>query len=270
MTKYKMLVSDFDGTLLRSDHTVSPSTAETIKRFIDNGGKFVVCTGRMAKSIRPILKNLGISGDVLCCQGSVLCDIDSGEIKMDEGIDWRAGAELIKKFESENEHVQTYFDGEMYTAFDDVYTEFYEKGCNIKANLIDCRLSEYVEKNKKKLNKILMLSEPDKICCYYEKYKDYGEGMLFNISDPRFLEAVSVNFTKGMATERIARAYGIDISEVVAVGDSLNDMTLMEHSGLSVAVANADERLKAAAKLVTVSNDENAVELLLKKYCLGE
>ena len=270
MKKYKMLVTDFDGTLYRSDHTIADDTVKAIKKFVSEGGKFIVCTGRMAQSIRPILYNLGLVGDVLCLQGAILCDIESGKIKSEGGIDWQRGATLLKDLEGEGEHLQTYISDDMYTARRDIYTEFYEKGCNITANITGIPLSEYVANGKKRINKVVSLGEPHKMRKLYEKYKDYGNGIIVNMSEPTFLEAVDMRYSKGESMKRIAAEYGVGIDEVIAVGDSLNDMTLIESAGLGVAVANADEELKRAADEVTVSNDQDAVKALLEKYCIGE
>ncbi len=76
--KYKVLMVDFDGTLLKSDRTVSDNTIKALKRFKDCGGKVVLCTGRIFNSIKPEAEKLGISGEIYCYQGGALYDIESG------------------------------------------------------------------------------------------------------------------------------------------------------------------------------------------------
>jgi hydroxymethylpyrimidine pyrophosphatase-like HAD family hydrolase len=61
---------------------------------------------------------------------------------------------------------------------------------------------------------------------------------------------------------------GIDMSEVVAMGDSMNDMSMIREAGLGVAMGNAQDALKAAAKLVTVTNNEHAVAKIIKEHVL--
>ena len=73
--KYKMFVSDFDGTLVRDDGTVSRKNKETITRYTQKGGIFAVCTGRMTPSILPRVRELGLNGLVASFQGAVVTDI---------------------------------------------------------------------------------------------------------------------------------------------------------------------------------------------------
>ena len=67
--KYELILSDFDGTLLRNDLTVDKSVADAIRGYINRGGHFVVCTGRMAKSMDGWLDYLGIGGQRIAVVG---------------------------------------------------------------------------------------------------------------------------------------------------------------------------------------------------------
>ncbi len=70
----KLIVSDFDGTLLNSSHTISEKVKKAINEYVANGGIFAVCTGRMLKSILPRVRELGLKGLVVAYQGSVIAD----------------------------------------------------------------------------------------------------------------------------------------------------------------------------------------------------
>ncbi len=66
--RYKAIFCDFDGTLYREDHTISPTNKRAIKEFTKAGGKFVVSTGRLFSAIYPKLEELQLDGDVIVYQ----------------------------------------------------------------------------------------------------------------------------------------------------------------------------------------------------------
>lgn len=75
MLRYKLIASDFDGTLRRSDGTVSEETKRVVNEFISRGGIFAICTGRMTLSILPHARALGLKGLLVAYQGGVIRDI---------------------------------------------------------------------------------------------------------------------------------------------------------------------------------------------------
>ena len=79
--KYDLFISDFDGTLVRADGTISEHTKEVIAKYREQGGIFTVCTGRMVPSILPRARELGItSGPVIAFQGSVVYDMGTEQV----------------------------------------------------------------------------------------------------------------------------------------------------------------------------------------------
>ena len=75
-----MLVTDFDNTLLRTDHTILDKTWKAIKEFERRGGKFVICTGRMLSTILVTVKPFDLHGEIIAFQGGVVADLDTGDI----------------------------------------------------------------------------------------------------------------------------------------------------------------------------------------------
>ncbi|MBQ7164247.1 MAG: HAD-IIB family hydrolase, partial [Clostridia bacterium] len=102
---------------------------------------------------------------------------------------------------------------------------------------------------------------------YEEKF---GGRLVFNSSNTLLIEAVSAGCTKAEAVAFVAERNGIKREEVICIGDSLNDASMVGWAGLGVAVGNATFDLKEVADIITVSCDEDAVGKIIREYCLEE
>ena len=83
--KYKLVASDFDDTMVDDNLKIGEKTKRAVKEYVEKGGKFVLCTGRMISAILPYARELGLHGEVVGYQGTVIADIDTGKfIKEDK------------------------------------------------------------------------------------------------------------------------------------------------------------------------------------------
>ena len=82
---YPLIVTDFDGTLVKADGTISEETKNSITEYIQNGGHFVISTGRMPAGILPRARELGLKGMLSCGQGSVILPGDLPDPGTDPG-----------------------------------------------------------------------------------------------------------------------------------------------------------------------------------------
>ena len=85
-------------------------------------------------------------------------------------------------------------------------------------------------------------------------------------SAPFFLECVPLGIEKSQSIDKLIKTIGIKQEEVIAVGDGYNDMGMIQYAGLGVAMANAEEEVKAAANYVTLSNEEDGVAVVVEKF----
>ena len=76
----RLIVSDFDGTLANSENQVPESVVNAINAYVNDGGIFAVCTGRILPSVLPRARGMGLKGLVVACQGSVIAEIETGKI----------------------------------------------------------------------------------------------------------------------------------------------------------------------------------------------
>ncbi len=265
--KYSLIVSDFDGTLFRSDHTIADETVQTIRSFVDKGGLFVLSTGRPLQSILRIARELGLKGLVSAFNGSVVADIETGEVVLRNSFNVEQGVRICRYMEENGMYVQIYEMDKFYASERNQYLDYYESIVKCKALLPEKKMSDFILENKIRPIKILSMMHPKDRESYREKIESNLSDICEVTSGARSLVEICVKgFTKGTALKFLAEKYGVDIQETLAIGDGLNDYSALATAGKGIAVKNAEFALKEKFEVSEYSNDENAVGRIIEKY----
>lgn len=265
----KLIVSDFDGTLLTSEQTVPEEVRSAIAEYVACGGIFAVCTGRMLASILPRVRELGLKGLVVAYQGTVIAEIESGKIIKKDRIPFAQVAEICDYFRQIGKCVNVYSDEILYTDIpkENEYLKRYERITGIDAVPADCAMTSFVVNNKLDCQKVTCLISPkEREEVYIALREKFGERFDVTCSADVLIEISPLHDNKGEALRYIADYYNIPIESTVAVGDNLNDLPMIIAAGVGVAVGNGVQALKGAADFVSVSNNEAAVAKIIKKY----
>lgn len=270
---YPLIVSDFDGTLVKKDGTISEENRCAIDEYIACGGKFAISTGRMTSGILHRARELGLKGLISCCQGAIIVDIESGKTIMEGRLPLKSTIAACKKMEEMDLHIQVYDSWEYYSNKDDEALKSYERGVGKKAVLVlDKPLSQFVAETSLRSYKVLAMvkhEENEKVLAALTA--ENFEGCTTTRSSRSLVEVINQNFSKGTAVQFIAKHYGIPLEKTVAVGDQQNDIPMIEVAGLGIAVQNADEGLKAVADYVTEATfNENAIAEIIHKFGFTE
>lgn len=272
----RLIVSDFDGTLLTSDNVVPDDVRSAISEYVACGGIFAVCTGRMLRSILPRVRELGLKGLVVAYQGMVIAEIESGkEIKRD-CINYSDVAEVcrfIEDLKSGSDNlacgINTYSEEILYTDIskDNEHLKVYETVTGVEAESVKEPMSEFIVKNKLDCQKVTCLVSPEeREGLYLALLSKFGERFDVTCSAKVLVEVSPLNDNKGEALKFIAKHYGVPIESTVAIGDNLNDLPMIKTAGTGVAVGNAVQGLKDAADYVSETNNECAVAKIIEKY----
>lgn len=265
----RLIVSDFDGTLLNSRHKISDEVRDTINAYVADGGIFAVCTGRILSSILPQVRSLGLKGRVIACQGTQIADIESGEIIRCGGLDYLQSEEVCRAIEESGFYVNAFVGDIMLTSIpaDNKYLKQYKDITGVASRSLDVPVSVYVQQNMLTCQKIASLcAAQDRERLYNILQKKLGGKYDVTCSADVLVEVSPINDNKGAGLKYLADYYGIPIEKTVAIGDNLNDVSMILAAGTGVAVGNAVEGLKAVADCVTVTNDEGAVAQAIKEF----
>lgn len=265
----RLIVSDFDGTLLTSNHQILPEVRKAIQEYVDCGGIFAVCTGRMLRSILPQVRALNLKGIVVAYQGTVIADIETGTLIKKGGIPYQDAAAICRTMEEMGCTFNVYSDESLYTNIpkSNRSLQLYENITGVKAQFIEKKLSTFVEQQKLFCQKITSLVLPkDRESQFQAIRESLADEFDVTCSADCLIEVSPMSDNKGEALKYLANYYGVPVRETVAIGDNLNDLSMIKASGLGVAVGNAVEELKLSADHVTVSNDEGAVAIIINKF----
>lgn len=266
---YKLIVTDFDGTLIDDNQRILPEVKSAIVEYVTAGGIFAVCTGRMLSSILPQVRALGLKGLVIAYQGTVIADIETGRIIKSGGMNCTEVAEICNSIENLGYGLNVYCDEKIYTNYpmDNLYLKRYEEIIGVKAVHIDEKMSDYVIKNNMFCQKVLsIVPECERDELYSKLQNKFNEKFDVTCSAKVLVEISPIGDNKGEAVKYLAKHYNIPIEKTVAVGDNLNDLSMIIVAGMGCAVGNAEKQLKEAANFVSVTNNEGAVAQIIKKF----
>ncbi|WP_232735767.1 Cof-type HAD-IIB family hydrolase [Alteribacter populi] len=277
MTNIRLIATDMDGTLLNSERKISKANAEAIRYAESKGITVAVATGRdYTEAIAP-LKEAGLRLPLICVNGAEMRSRD-GQILSQAPLDKTLYNQMSAILREEN----VYY--EMYTTKGS-FTENQQKGIDIVVNIMmstgefatydevmkvaEARFKEgavsvtddyqSVLTNDVKIYKLLAFSEDD-------GSRERAKQRLLDLSEVSVSASASENLeithlqaTKGKALEKLAKDLDVSIRETMALGDNLNDVSMLSIAGVSVAMKNGEDEVKKISDRVTASNVEDGV-----------
>lgn len=273
MDKFKIVVSDLDGTLLNEKKEISEENLLAIREMTERGVHFVASSGRSLGEIpTEILENPYIRY-ISCSDGAVIYDKTTGEAIVKNYMPRDVVRECVKILRDYEILPMTHGGGKLYIDRDGyshenyVYhnvTPAFEKVNGLLGIRVDDCLSE--SKNS---------DEVELFCAFFHSQAELEEcaerllalGDVKIASSEQFnIEVYSKSAGKGKALYPLADFFGCDISEIIAVGDSKNDFEMVKEAGLGLAMSNAMPELREIADKVICSNEEHSAKYILENY----
>lgn len=260
-----MIAVDLDDSLLGDDLNISDTNKKAIFEASNKGVIVTVATGRMYRSALPYIEQLRLNVPVITYQGGLIKNALSHEVLYNCSIPLKIAKEIIKKTSSDNVYLQVYIGDEYYIQEHNDLSELYRLNTGV-AGIAVGTLDKFIKKDPSKL---LIIDEPGRILKMREEYESlFGELLQVTISKPNYLEFTHKDATKGKALEYLSGLLGIDRKEIIAIGDSYNDIPMIEYAGLGVAMGNARSDIKKRADFVTQTNNDNGVAEVINKFIL--
>lgn len=266
---YKMVFSDMDGTLLRNGTEISVENLTAIRKAVDKGVEFVLCTGRGVFGVERYLEELGLLGRksyAICQNGATVYDLQTMQPAIRRSFPPEWFAEIAKAARELGLELYYYDDRRFMTERPTKQVQKYCKVMRTEMGILENPLDYDGE-----FTKCLASGPRDKLTQLLEQVRPFLDDRLDTFfSSEIYLEFVRQGVNKGNALADTAEKAGVPLSEVIAIGDSDNDRSMILRAGLGVAVQNAEKDVKAIADYITERNcEQNAVAEVIEKFILS-
>lgn len=270
--KYKLLVLDVDGTLLNDEREISKRTLAALLKVQQMGVRIVLASGRPTYGLMPLAKTLELGnygGFVLSYNGCQIIKAQNGEILFERRINLEMLPYLEKKARKNGFAIFTYHDDTLITDSPD---NEYIKNEALLNNLKIIKEDEFSTAIDFAPCKCMLVSDKEKALIGLEQHWEKRLAGTLDAfrSEPYFLEVVPCGVNKANTLGALLEHLGVTREEVIAVGDGVCDVTMLQLAGMGVAMGHSQDSVKVCADYVTASNEEDGVALAVEKLILAE
>ena len=258
----KLIASDLDGSLLNEKRELTDFTKEIVRRAVAQGKIFLMATGRSFTGSVRFAKEVGLDLPMLCFNGSLVKLGLTKKMLFEHKVKAETAQKVLSFAREKGYHLQYYIGDEVYCYAKNKYTELYKERIGVEVTA----LGEDFYKLKEAPYKLLIALEPlDQLPICKIVQEAFKDSLEVTPSSEDYLELMEPGVNKWSTLKFIAESYGIKPEEIMSFGDSGNDLTMVKYAGLGVAMGNAHENIKEAAKLIAASNEEDGVAKEVEK-----
>lgn len=286
----KLIVSDMDGTLLNERVQLSDENANAIKRAQAAGIDFVIATGRSFQSGFPFVEEKGINCSFIGQNGGTYYD-ENQELQFVRALPKEAVRQMMAIFDEVPVYYELVtFEGAYSNDEDQFREHFYDIMTDINHDIDEAAIQTYIDKAivsgriqfvdsyeelleaDKEILKIGIQSTSgaEKLDQINRRLQKEVKDIAITASSRKNLEVNHILATKGRAVAEYAKLKGYDATEVVTVGDNINDLTMLDWAKYGTAMENAVQEAKTVADYRTKSNSENGVADLIDRVLSGK
>ena len=260
----RAIAFDLDDTLLRPDASVSDYTADVLQRAAQQGIIILPASGRTRDSMWPAVQRIGCASAFISCNGADVWTTDR-DLLMQELLPVELAHEVARFAADRGVYCQTYSPDRFFYSMENDYAVSYAQSSSLEGEYVG-DLTQFIQRP---VTKLLMMDDPARIAELYQEARALFAGRAsLTCSKAYFLECNPLRATKGNALKWCAKHFGFDMSELLAFGDSLNDVSMLEAAGTGVAMANAREDVKAMGFPLCASNGEDGVARYIEENIL--
>ena len=279
MKDIKLVALDLDGTLFDNSSRISKRNLTAIRSITDKGIHVVISTGRPFEGI-PFdqIKGTGIN-DAITANGSGIYEISTGKCLYENAMDEELVTPILNFLLTRDIHMDAFIGGKGYTPVQCVETaQKLTVPSSIKNYIITTRtrldnILQFIHENQLKVQKMTLNFYPaaDGTLIDRETVRK------FLVSNPSIttvcggynnLEFTRADANKGVGLRKLAEILGVNPDATMAIGDTENDLAIIEAAGIGVAMGNATDAVKARADYVTTTNTKDGVAAAIEHFIL--
>lgn len=257
--KYKIIALDLDDTLLNKDGIVSRRNIETLLQVQKKGAKVIIASGRPTYAVKDVAQILELKkngGYIISYNGARIINCENGKELHQINIPKQYIHKLFDMCMQEGAYIHTYMDNTIIASEKNKYTEIEKKLTGMEIKIPD-NFKNYVDRD---VVKAIVLQDPMVLQNIEKKWRNtIGNSMYMTFSKPFFLEFMNSEVDKGKGVIKLARILGLNKRDILAIGDSQNDISMLNAAGMKVAMGNATDEVKKMADYITDDNDRDGV-----------
>ena len=264
--EYKLIAMDLDGTLNNDQKIITEKTKAALMAAQKRGIRLALASARPSPGLfkeRDILHLQDHQGILMSYNGGRIVDAQTGKVLFETSMDLEETKAVLRQLESLPVTPILDDGSQFYVTSKDGYKVDYEcknnnMVCTEVGNLADFLTFAPV--------KILMSVQPEELLQVQKQIAGFlPESLTVVQTAPFYLEVIPKVINKGQGILDICAVLGIDPAQVISFGDAANDIPMLEAAGMGVAMGNAQEAVKAAADMVTLSNNDDGIAAALEK-----
>ena len=270
MRKVKLVALDMDGTVLNSKSELTDENKKILDKAAERGIFIVLCTGRTLTELYPCLDRFDKVRYAICTNGGFAVDLKTAERIYEELLPFNEAHNILKEAKNMDVAAELFIDGQAFlekSAYDDMKTYHIERFKDLLSSTCK-KISDaesFLLNRRQDIEKMnLFCKDAEKRAIMLDVCLRYNVSATFSLSYN--VEVNSPFASKGKCLEFVCDYLKLKREEVMAFGDSLNDLSMLQYAGISVAMGNAIEEVKRSAAILAPSNEENGVARVLEGF----
>lgn len=257
---YRLIALDLDGTCLTSDITLAPSTIEAVRYARSKGVRVIVSTGRIVGEAAEFAQEMGCSSALISAGGAAISDVRNAQNVREWTIPWYIGAQVAAAVQNRPVTVMIYVGNKIYlNPYSDEILSSKPRSEGFHSNkIILDDIAACIRQHKFPVSKVFARGNLDELAGALEIINMLPHIHITRSAENNF-EVMPKGANKGVALRELANSAGIRMEDIIAIGDSDNDMDMLKAVGMPVVMGNGDDAVKQFAKYITDTNDNDGV-----------
>jgi Cof subfamily protein (haloacid dehalogenase superfamily) len=271
---YKLVAIDLDGTLLNAEKEVSERNKKAIELAIEKGVRIVICSGRVFTGARLYAKQVGSIDPVIACNGAIISENIDGKVLYSNVMRIDDCLRVIDICRKNDIYFHVYAGDVMMTEkLGFTSLKYFEKNKmlppedRVQIEIVS-DIAEKVKEVKDKVSKVVVVNNDIELLGRTRGEIVQMEGIDVMSSNFDNFEVMNKGVNKGAALKKLSEILGIAPSEMIAIGDNENDISMLKYAGMGVAMGNGEDIAKEVSQYITASNDNDGVAQAIERFVL--
>lgn len=269
--KYKLLVVDVDGTLLDGKGNISSEDKKALADACHSGVQVSLSTGRVPQACLGIINQLSLDGYHIFFDGALVSDLEQGREVCVRPLSKEAVKQAVEFVHRHNLDLELYSATQYFAERETWSTDAHREFFGIEPTILDF---DKLWERERIMKGLLVTTTPEEaarvrdFCIQFEESLHFSWASTPAYPSVDFINVLAPEVSKGKALEALVSHLGVSMSEVMAIGDGTNDISLLSIAGLAVAMDNASDEVKAVAHHITLDVDHSGVTAAIERFLM--